>query len=180
MPQNEDQTHWFETHIKPHEPILRAWLRSRFKLEHEVDDLVQETYLRLWQLPDVKGISSPKAYFFATARNLALLKLRRQKIIPHLGLGELEELELLDSGDGVTENVTHAEELEILTKAMQSLPARCRQILTLRKIYGLSQREVATKLGLSERTVEGQVAIGMRKVELFFERLDKRRLGYEN
>jgi len=59
------------------------------------------------------------------------------------------------------------EELGRLTRAIQALPERCRQVLTLRKIYGLSQREIATRLGLPESTVEAEVADGVRRCARF-------------
>jgi RNA polymerase sigma-70 factor (ECF subfamily) len=59
-------------------------------------------------------------------------------------------------------------ELELLTQAIQSLPDRCREVLTLRKIEGLSQREIAARMGISEHTVEAQVANGMRRCAQFF------------
>jgi len=64
--------------------------------------------------------------------------------------------------------VARSQELEMLTQAIQSLPTRCRQILTLRKIYGLSQKEVAAELGISEHTVEAQGTIALRKLGEFF------------
>ena len=57
-----------------------------------------------------------------------------------------------------------------MTKAIQSLPDRCRQVFTLRKVYGLSQKEVARELGISEKTVSAQIAIGMRKCTSFVAR----------
>jgi RNA polymerase sigma-70 factor (ECF subfamily) len=70
--------------------------------------------------------------------------------------------------------VARAEEIELLTHAIQSLPDRCRQVLTLRKIYGMSQREIATRLGIAEHTVEAQGAIGVRKCAEFFARHARR------
>jgi RNA polymerase sigma-70 factor (ECF subfamily) len=61
-----------------------------------------------------------------------------------------------------------------LTQAIQSLPARCRQIITLRRIYGLSQKEVAAQLGIAEHTVEAQGTIGLRKLTEYFERFERR------
>jgi RNA polymerase sigma-70 factor (ECF subfamily) len=43
------------------------------------------------------------------------------------------------------------QELEFFAEALRDLPARCRQIITLTKVYGLSEREVAERLGISEK-----------------------------
>jgi RNA polymerase sigma-70 factor (ECF subfamily) len=79
----------------------------------------------------------------------------------------------MEEGDGIPETVARSEEIEILTEAIQSLPERCRQVLTLRKIYGLSQKEIAAQLGIAEHTVEAQTAIGVRKCAAFFARHDR-------
>jgi RNA polymerase sigma factor (sigma-70 family) len=46
---------------------------------------------------------------------------------------------------------------------MAALPQRCRQVFTLRKLYGLSHREIAAQLAISERTVEAQIDKAMRR-----------------
>jgi RNA polymerase sigma-70 factor (ECF subfamily) len=76
----------------------------------------------------------------------------------------------LDDADGIPESVARNQEIELLTTAIQSLPERCRQVLTLRRLYGLSQREIATRLGISENVVEHQVALGVRKCTAFLAR----------
>jgi RNA polymerase sigma factor (sigma-70 family) len=76
----------------------------------------------------------------------------------------------LDDAAGIPETVARNQELELLTLAIQSLPQRCRQVLTLRRLYGLSQKEIAALLGISENTVEGQVTIGVRKCTEFLAR----------
>jgi len=63
----------------------------------------------------------------------------------------------------VREAVGRKQELEILRAALQALPTRCRQVFTLRKLYGLSHREIATQLRISERTVEAQIDKAMRR-----------------
>ena len=86
----------------------------------------------------------------------------------HAGVDhDLDPPERFARGD-VPAAVAHAEDLRLLTEAIRALPERCRQVLTLRKIYGLSQRETALRLGISEHTVEVQGAIGLRKCIRFF------------
>ncbi len=81
-------------------------------------------------------------------------------------------MEIKDEHEAVTSTVARAEELELMAHAVQSLPTRCRQVITLRKIYGLSQIEVAKQLGISVSTVETQVSLGMKKLEAFFDGLE--------
>ena len=93
--------------------------------------------------------------------------MRRQKIIGIEALTETAADFVFDDVPGVSEIVGRRQELELLTQAIQSLPERCRQVLTLRKIYGLSQKEIAAQLGISEHTVEAQVGNGMRRCAEF-------------
>jgi RNA polymerase sigma factor (sigma-70 family) len=158
-----DRARWFSEHIQPHEPMLRAWLRGRFEAACDVDDLVQEAYVRVWRAYEHGSVVSPKAFLFSTARNLALDHVRRQQIVPMGSLHDGEAQELLDDATDVAELASRNQELALLTEAIQSLPARCRQIVTLRTVYGMAQHEIARELGISFRTVSTQVKIGLHK-----------------
>ena len=59
---------------------------------------------------------------------------------------------------------------DVTDTAMVLLLNRCRQVLTLRKIYGLSQKQIAAQLGIAEHTVEAQVGNGMRGCAKFLAR----------
>lgn len=169
---NPDQAKWFAEHLRPHEAMLRAWLRARFRSANDVDDIVQEAFLRVLAACQSTAIESPKAFLFATARNLALMRLRHREVERVDSLAEIDASSILDEGPEIPAAVANAQELELLTAAIQSLPMRCRQILTLRKIYGMSQKEVAAELGISEHTVEAQGTIALRKIAEYFERID--------
>lgn len=161
---------WFHEHVLPHEPLVRAWLRSRFSEETEVDDIMQESLIRILRAREHGPVDSPKAFLFATARNLTIQWARKRIRHATLSLADLDELGVLDENEDVPQAIARSEELEFLTQAMQSLPTRCRQIVTLRKIYGMSQKDIARELGISENTVENQGAIGMRKLADYFRR----------
>ena len=75
----------------------------------------------------------------------------------------MRELSVLDQGADVVETVVARQELEFLTEAVRGLPDRCRQVVTLAKIYGLSEREIAERLGISENTVRTHVVRGMER-----------------
>src|SRR4051812_41136876 len=166
-PLDPEHTRWFAEHVQPHEAQLRAWLRSHFKTEDDLDDLVQEAYVRLLRAREGGEVKSPKAFLFAVARNLAVDRLRHRQIVPIESLVESEALSVLEEGRSTPETIAHNQELELLTEAIQSLPDRCRQIFTLRKVYGLSQAEIAAQLGVSENTVSAQLTIGVKKCMAF-------------
>jgi RNA polymerase sigma factor (sigma-70 family) len=161
---------WFAEQVQPHEPMLRAWLRARFPEIGEFDDIVQESYTRLLRAHRNGPLENPKAYLFAVARNLAMDHFRRNRTQDANGLAEIDRLAVLDESAGIPEALIHHHDLELLTEAIQMLPARCRQVLTLRKIYGLPQKEIAAQLGIAEHTVEAQVTIGIRKCAEFLRR----------
>jgi RNA polymerase sigma-70 factor (ECF subfamily) len=172
-PADPETARWFDDHVRPHHAVLRAWLAAQFPVATDLDDLVQEASVRVLRAREAgPAIASPKALLFATARNLALMQLRHRRVARTDSLAEIDGDGILDETD-VAAAAARSQELELLTQAIQSLPARCRQIITLRKIYGLPQREVAAQLGISEHTVEAQGTIGLRKLGEFFARLER-------
>ena len=135
---------------------------------------MQEAFTRVLRAHEAGLIESPRAFLFATARNLVLGRLRHERVSGGAyALAETELQNVMDEAADVPHAVAHAQELELLTHAIQSLPTRCRQIVTLRKIYGLSQKEVAAQLGISEHTVEAQGTIALRKLGEFFARVER-------
>jgi RNA polymerase sigma-70 factor (ECF subfamily) len=169
-PESPDSSRWFAEQVQPHATELRAWLRAKFPALADPDNLAQESLTRVWRAHAGTAIQSPKALLFTTARNLALDELRRRQVINVEPIAESAGLSVLEDTPTAADTAAHNQELEILTKAIQSLPDRCRQVLTLRKIYGLSQKEIAARLGIAEHTVEAQVATGMRKCAVFLAR----------
>jgi RNA polymerase sigma factor (sigma-70 family) len=162
-PEYTEEGRWFAENLQPHEAMLRAWLHSRYPSGVDVDDVIQEAYMKVLKAREMDSVNAPKAFLFATARNLALNVVRYAKVRGEDIATNIDDCEIVDERAGVHETVARNQELEVLTKAIQSLPDRCRQIFTLRKVYGMSQRDIAKKLNLSARTVNAQISIGVNK-----------------
>lgn len=176
-PLDSETSRWFDDHVRPHDSLLRAWLGSRFPKEDDVDDVMQEAYVRLFRARAAGPIASPKAFLFAVARNIALDRYRHSQVLRAEPLVENEALSVVEESEGIPESIARHQELELLTEAIQSLPDRCRQIFTLRKVYGLSQGEIARRMEVSENTVSAQLTIGVRKCMEFMLRFRREREG---
>jgi RNA polymerase sigma-70 factor (ECF subfamily) len=159
---SEDRASWLARNILPIEPALRAWLRRRRLSESEIDDLVQETYAKLAGLESIDGIRDPKSYSFQVAHSIHASRIRRARIVPIHAVVNLGDL-AIPTDDGTPEDIVQArEELLELAGALASLPQRCRTAFLLRRVDGLSQREVARQLGISEKTVENYMTQAIR------------------
>ena len=167
LPATEAQSQdLFAAELQSHQRPLKSWLRSRFPWLGEVDDIAQESILRLWRRQsreDSTPLKSSKAALFSIARNAVIDLARHRAVAKTDCVAEMRTLSVLDQGADVVETVVARQELEFFATAVRGLPDRCRQVVTLTKIYGLSEREVAERLGISENTVRTHVVRGMER-----------------
>jgi RNA polymerase sigma factor (sigma-70 family) len=158
-----DSTRWFAEEVQPHEAPLRSYLRRSLPSLADVDDLVQDCYARILKAHALGEVRKPRPLLFAIARNAVhdfFLRRGRADLIP---ITEIDALPVLEGEPGVVESVCHQQELALLAEAIQSLPERCREVILLRKIQGLPQKEIAALLGISENTVEVLAVKGTRR-----------------
>lgn len=166
--ENQQSSGWFDKDVYRHDASLKAYLRDSFPKVRDLDDVVQESYLRIWKARAIQPIQSVKAFLFTVARRLALDVVRHQNRSP---ITEGTDVEQLFSGSPTAADAAmKAQEIDLLAEAVASLPPRCREVFVLRRFRGVSQRDIAVQLGLSEQTVQVQAARGLRKVEAFLKR----------
>lgn len=168
--QVSEMDEWFARHVLPHEPDLRRWL-GRVAADLDQDDLVQETYAALAR--EWRTVRNPRGFMFTVARNVLIGHLRHKRIVNIVTIADLEKLSVIDGQASGEQALVGREELSMLQQALAALPERCRQVLMLRKIEGLPQREVAARLGLSESTVEKHVSAGIRRCADWFASLQR-------
>lgn len=162
-----DRNRWFAEEVQPHDSLLKAYLRTAYPTVRDVEDVVQESYLRVWKARAAHPIESAKAFLFQVARHLALDISRRECASPVKGVTDLASLCVLDGRPGADDIACSREEVELLAQAIHALPARCREIVVLRKLQCMPQKEIAQRLGISEQTVQVQVFRGVKRIAEF-------------
>lgn len=147
------------------EGLLRAFLFRYARNAADVDELLQETFARVLCVQRAPGaeIRSVRAFALTVARNVALDWLRRRDVVPIDLVADIAALDVLDESAQVEEIVNSHQELALLSECLETLPKRCRQAFTLRRVYGLSQREIAERLNIKESTVEQLLARAVRR-----------------
>ncbi|MES2902429.1 MAG: RNA polymerase sigma factor [Pseudomonadota bacterium] len=152
---------WFVQEIVPLEHLLVGYLRKNTRDPDSVADLRQDIYVKVYEAAEKEIPLLAKPFLFAVARNLLIDRARQSQVASIVALG------LPDSDDYVDElsperHALARESLGCFARALAALPPRCREVVELRKIAGLSQRAVAQQLGISEGSVEKQIAKGVR------------------
>ena len=165
--QPPSQARWFSDEVHAHDSQLKSYLRGAFPSVRDIDDLVQESYLRVWRRQLLRPIKSAKAFLFQVARRLAIDSFRHEQVSPIADVVDLANLPVIEDGHNVFEAACTNEEIDLLFAAIDSLPARCRVIVIMRKIHDLPLKEIARRLGLSESTVQVQASRGLRRCAKF-------------
>lgn len=165
-----ERAQWLADHVLPHEAWLRGRLRVGAMAGCDIDDVVQESYARLIMLDNVAHILDPRRYLLQVARNVLLQHVRHSKVVPIELVGDLEILHQAADDPLPDRQAEGRQEWQLFQDAIASLPPRCQQVYRLRKIDGLSQREVAQRLVMSESNVEKHLGRGVERLMTMFGR----------
>lgn len=156
-----DKARWFEEQVRPHENALRSYLRRRIPCDADVDDVVQDSYVKLLRAQHGGGLT--RGYLFTIARNTALNLFRKRRFFSATPYCELADELLTDERSDTVASANANLENERLANVIAGLPTRCRQILLMQFTDGLSPSEIAERLGLAESTVRTQLARGIER-----------------
>ncbi|WP_395397548.1 RNA polymerase sigma factor [Novosphingobium sp. BL-8A] len=166
-----ERTRWFLRNMLPHEPALRSWLARKCPAGLEPDDVIQEAYAVIADLPDLQHIRFPRAYLFQVARSVIVRHVRRSRVVPIHAVEDLAHLDFPDDMPSPEQVAFDRDELKRLARAIAAMPERTREAFVLRRVHSFSQREIAERMALSESTVEKHISRGIRfLIERFADR----------
>ena len=175
----QEQQAWaFEVLFERYAPAIRRHLHSIVRDAPATEDLLQETYLRVWtRAGQWNGQGAVKGWLFRIATNLALNHLRTRKRRPEQPL-ELpdtlvEEDDLPDTPAWLVDTASLGPEAVIelaeqgtrLQKVLQDLPEDKRELLHLVHQMELSLREAADELGIPEGTAKSRLYYAREQVK---------------
>jgi RNA polymerase sigma factor (sigma-70 family) len=168
---------WFVREVLPLEAALMQFLRRSWRNDSDADDFCQDVYARVCEVAREKIPSPAKPLVFTIARNLLIDRVRHENVVSIEAVADTDALASAADAPGPDRAVMAREELHLLQAALNGLPQRCREAVVMKKIEGLSRSEIATRMGISEKTVKRHLADGMCALAqaLYGERAEPRR-----
>ncbi len=139
----------------------------------DAEDIVSEGMVWLWNNRNkIKISSSLRAYLYRLIHNRCVNFIEHKKIESKyneniLVLHKAELHRISEGTDHPLNQILADETQDRITKAIENLPAQCRDIFKLSRYSGLKNKEIAEKLNIAETTVKKQISIALKKIKDF-------------
>lgn len=162
MVEHDALNSWFVAEVLPLERGLTAYVRRNWRVAEDVFELRQDIYEHALIGARRELPTNTRAYMYTVARNHLINQARRSRIVSFEIIADLDG-EAFDDDIFETERaLTARDELRHAKAGIDKLPPRCREVMRLRKLDGLSTQEAAEALGISAETVRQQLKYGMK------------------
>lgn len=150
-----------------HSTPLRRYLSRYFTSRQDIEDVVQETFLRAYVEHRKQGLRHPRGFLFRVAKNVSLNKLAKKSRQITDYLEETSAPETVASEVSSDKHLEAEESLGLYCEALATLPYKCREAFVLRKVHGLSHTEIADRLTVSVSSVEKYLRRGILACDAF-------------
>jgi RNA polymerase sigma factor (sigma-70 family) len=140
---------------------LKRFISRFFRSVQDVEDVAQETFLRAYRAESGKSIAQPKAFLFRIAKHIALNQLSRRSHQVTEYLEDLGDSDVLIGAGSLEDEVAAHQAVGLHCEAIAALTPHCRRVYMLRKVHGMSQKEIASSLGIAVSTVEKHLIKGV-------------------
>ncbi len=146
----------FRTVFHAYNRILYPYVLSVVKTEADAQEIMQETFLKLWLKRDtLVGIENPGGWLYTVADNNIKDHFKKEaRYAKRLQKAGAEDSDLSD----IHEQFDSREIKTLIREAVDKLPARRRQVFRMARLEGYSRKEIAETLGISENGVRNRLA----------------------
>lgn len=151
---SDDKFHDYESIYSEIRSSLMRFAGRYFKRPHDVEDVVQEAFVKVLEATKSRSIDTPKSYIYQTAKNLALKEISKNVNKLTDLVGDFAEEDISLYGPSLEQEYESREQLSLVLEAVRELPPKCQRAFVLKRIYGYSQKEIAEEMGISVNTVE--------------------------
>lgn len=161
-PKPPDSARSFESLFRQHFKELHAYATTILKDPDAAEDVVQNTFIKLWKMWEAGNIpEAPAAYLYRSVYHESLNILKHQQVKK-----AHEQFTLHTAGESAPAISNMRELEEKLDAALRDLPEQCRTIFQMSRFEDLKYREIADRLGLSVKTIEAQMGKALRILRL--------------
>jgi RNA polymerase sigma-70 factor (ECF subfamily) len=174
------RSRWLAIHVLPHEALIRSKLKDLRVYNLDTEDVIQEVYTRMLSVPSLETIRHPKQYAIRTAKAIIIDHVRHSRVVSIVSAGRSENIDVPEREASAEQRLEFQEEVAAVEAALAGLSEKCRMTLLLRRVEGLSQKEVAQRLGVSEKMIEHHMTDAIRCLIKTFGRGGKSRSQTSN
>ena len=150
-----------------HQLSLKRFIGRYLNNAQDIEDVTQEAFLRAYKAERSTEVRQPKSFLFRIAKNVAISQLRTKSRRITDYIEDQASDDVLMSEWSTEDEVMAEEKLGIHCEAVAALPPKCRRVYLLRKVYGMSYKQIAERLNISNSTVEKHLAKGVMQCERF-------------
>lgn len=153
---------WFQREILGHEPALLRFLSSRLPNRSDAQDVRHDVYVRVLEAAERERPRNARAFLFTVARHILIDRGRRDGIVRIDAMEDVDSLNVLTDEVTPERQASDGQQLQRLSRLLQRLPDRCREVVWMRRVENVPQKVIARRLGIAEATVEKHLVRGIR------------------
>jgi RNA polymerase sigma-70 factor (family 1) len=145
-------------------PSLFQFISGIIKSRQSAEEIVSDLFIRIWEKrKTLEEIRNLRVYCFVAARHMSINQLEKQKVQRVANI-EYYKNQLIHPMPDPEKSMISSEMVRRIHEAVEELPARCKMTFKLIKDHGFKYREAAEILQVSEKTIENQMTIALKKI----------------